>query len=59
MSIENRCIWCGSTSTYMMGATGFIIWHHCTKCSADFAIDMSEYAWSDKEVKEHDEKYKK
>jgi len=58
MKIRERCIWCKSEDTYLLGASGFITYHHCMSCSADFQADRSEFAWTKKEVDEHDKLYK-
>lgn len=50
-----RCIWCGSSNTYLLGASGFDTYMHCSSCSADYIVSMREYAWTSSEVDEHNE----
>ena len=51
---KSRCLWCGSTETFTLGASGFLVWKHCMGCAADYQVDMGEYAWKDNELKKQE-----
>lgn len=48
--IIQKCIWCPSEKTYLMGEDGWYRYFHCGSCHADFPINMQDLAWTSEEI---------
>jgi hypothetical protein len=52
---KNKCPWCGSEDTFLLGAENFISYHHCGSCYADYPVDNRDIAWNQKELEQQKE----